>query len=302
MEGEHPRNEDDTRRPASTIPLVSVEASTDPFVEMLLRFYEEAAPLYDDWADGVHRKAAARLAQLAAVQPGDLVVDAGCGTGLVANSFAGVLRSGGRVVGVDLSPAMLQVAEAHRPADAPIGFGQGVAEQLVLRPETVDVVVLGLVLSYTEDPLVVLREAHRVLRPGGRVVVSEYRPSLLTEVDEIFYAELRDLAEVVFRVPERGLGHHTFGEPAVLKRILEETGFGAVRTSSMVVGNHTADAHAFVELMGYATPWTHALLRLMGPGARERLEHRLTGTLRFSHEPEGFRYHLPYSFAIGRRL
>lgn len=277
------------------------EASSDPFVEMLLRFYEEAAPFYDGWADGVHRKAAARLTQLAAVQPGDLVVDAGCGTGLVANALGGVLRSGGRVVGVDLSPAMLDIAEAHRPHDAPVGFGHGVVEELVLRHETVDVVILGLVLSYTEDPEVVLREARRVLRPGGRVVVSEYRPSLLTEVDEIFYAELRDLADVVFRVPERGLGHRTFGEPAVLQRVLEATGFGDVRTSSMVVGNHTADAHSFIELMRQATPWTDSLLRLMGPGARERLEHRLAGTVKFSHDPEGFRYHLPYSFAVGRR-
>lgn len=286
--------------PHPTIPPVSV-ASTDPFTEMVLRFYQEAAPLYDDWADGVHRKAAARLAQLAAVQPGEFVVDAGCGTGLLANSLAGVLRTGGRVVGIDLSPAMLEVAEAHRPADAPVAFGHGVVEQLVPRSKTVDVVVLGLVLSYTKDPEVVLREARRVLRPGGRVVISEYRPSLVTEVDEIFYAELRDLADVVFRVPERGLGHHPFGEPAVLERILEGNGFGDVRTSSMLVGNHTADASSFVELMRYATPWTHALLRVMGPAARERLEQRLTGTLRFSREPEAFRYHLPYSFAVGQR-
>lgn len=281
---------------------MSVEASADPFVEMLLRFCEEAAPLYDDWADGVHRKAAARLTQLADVQPGEMVVDAGCGTGLVANSLAGVLRSGGRVVAIDLSPAMLAVAEANRPPDAPIFFGRGVVEDLVLRTETVDVVVLGLVLSYTADPEAVLLEARRVLRPGGRLVVSEYRPSLLTEVDAIFHAELRDLADVVFRVPERGLAERVVGEQSVLLGLLGSCGFGDVHTSAMVVGNHTTDAHAYVELMRYDTPWTHALLALMGPGARERLERRLTGAVRFSHEPESFRYHLPFTFATAKRI
>ena len=56
---------------------MSVEATADPFVEMMLRFYEQTALLYDDWADGVHRKAAARLTQLADIQPGEMVVDAG---------------------------------------------------------------------------------------------------------------------------------------------------------------------------------------------------------------------------------
>lgn len=280
---------------------MSVEAPPDPFVELLLRFYHEAAPFYDDWADGVHRKAAARVVQLAAVQPGELVVDAGCGTGLVANALAAGLRSGGGVVGADLSPAMLAVAQANCPAGAPVTFGPGVVENLMLRNETVDVVVLGLVLSYTVNPLAVLLEARRVLRPGGRLVVSEYQPSLRTEVDEIFQAELRDLAEVVLRVPDPRATPRLLGEPRALRGLLSEAGYGDIRTSSMVVGNHTEDAHAFVEVMRYESPRTHALLQVMGPGARERLERRLSAAVRFSHDNDGFRYHRPISFATARR-
>lgn len=281
-------------------PRMQVEAAADPFTELMLNYYQAAAPRYDDWAGGVHLKAAARLAQLAAIQTNDVVVDAGCGTGLVARILAAERRRVGRVVGVDMSLAMLEVAETNRPRDAPVTFGRGLAEHLVLRDKTVDVVILGLVLSLTAHPEEVLLEARRVLRPGGRIVISETQRSLYSDVDRMFYAELSDLFQL-FPIPARPESHARLGEPQVLRELLEQTGFTDIRTSSMVVGNHVADAHAFIELMRDEGPWTHSMVRLLGPGARERLEHRLTGTVRFSEEGGPFHYHRPYGFGAARR-
>jgi ubiquinone/menaquinone biosynthesis C-methylase UbiE len=280
---------------------MQVEAAADPFTELMLDYYRAAAPRYDDWAGGVHLKAAARLAQLAAIQPNDVVVDAGCGTGLVARVLAAERRRVGRILGVDMSLAMLEVAETNRPRDAPVTFGRGLAEHLVLRDKTVDVVILGLVLSLTARPDEVLLEARRVLRPGGRVVISETQRSLYSEVDQIFFAELNDLFQL-FPIPARPESHSRLGEPQMMRRLLEQTGFKDIRTSSMVVGNHVTDAHAFIELMRDEGPWTHSMVRLLGPGARARLEHRLTGTVRFSEEGGPFLYHRPYSFAVAQRI
>jgi ubiquinone/menaquinone biosynthesis C-methylase UbiE len=280
---------------------VSVQAPVDPFTEVMLEFYEETASLYDDWAGGVNRKAAARLAALADVQPEEVVIDAGCGTGLVTRML-GVDRSkGGRALGVDISPAMLDVAEANRPRGKAITFTQGTVEDLVLPDKSVDVVIMGLVLAYTADPEAVLQEARRVLRPGGRVTISGQQRSLMTAVDEVFFAELLDVAST-FGLPRRRDEHAMLGEPWMLKGLLEEAGFSDVRTSNMLVGNHTEDAHSFVDLMRYEGPWPHAVIRLMGPGARARLEKRLTGTVRFSKEGGEFIYHRPFSFATGRKV
>ncbi|MBV8527331.1 MAG: methyltransferase domain-containing protein, partial [Candidatus Dormibacteraeota bacterium] len=161
---------------------MGVETAADPFTSLLLAFYEQAAPRYDDWAGGVHRKAAARLAQLAAVQPGELVVDAGTGTGLFVRAITSAGHRAARVLGVDISQPMLDIAEANCTDDPTVTFGRGVVEDLVLRENQVSVVALGLVLSDVADPEAVLLEARRVLRPGGRVVVSEFRRSLQTEV------------------------------------------------------------------------------------------------------------------------
>ncbi|MBV8196177.1 MAG: methyltransferase domain-containing protein [Candidatus Dormibacteraeota bacterium] len=280
---------------------MSVQVAADPFTEVLLNFYEETASLYDGWAGGVNRKAAIRLTDLAAVQSHEVVVDAGCGTGLVSRILPVDRTMGGRALGVDISPAMLDVAEANRPHGAAVTFTQGTVEDLVLPDKSVDVVILGLVLAYTADPEAGLQEAHRVLKPGGRIAVSGQQRSLMTEVDEVFFAELLDIGST-FSVPRRREEHAMLGEPWMLQGLLEEAGFTDVRTSNLLVGNHTRDARSFIELMQLEGPWPHAVIRLMGPGARSRLEKRLTGSVRFSREDGRFIYHRPFSFAVGHRV
>ena len=274
--------------------------AVDLYTEVLLDFCAKTAATYDEWAGGVNRKAAEHLAALAAVEPDEAVIDAGCGTGLVSRALTLDRGAGGRALAVDLSQTMLDVAAAKRPPGAPITYTLGAVEDLIVPDGSVDVVLLGQVLAYTADPEAVLLEARRVLRPGGRVAVSGLQRSLMTAIDSAFIAELVDLG-ATFRIPRRGDEHALLGEPDVLRGLLEEAGFTMARTSSMVVGDHTADAHSFIELMRDEGPWPHAMVALLRPRERERLERRLTGTARFARE-EGFAYHRPFSFAVAWRV
>jgi SAM-dependent methyltransferase len=160
-------------------------------------------------------------------------------------------------------------------------------------------VTLGNVLAQTADPEAVIQEAWRVLRPGGRVVVSAEQRSLMTAADEVFFAELAELA-AAFRIPRRRENHAVIGEPSVLRGLLEEAGFSSVRTTQLVIGNHTDDARSFIELMRLTGPWPHAVISVLGPAARERFERRLTGAVKFSREGS-FLYHRAFSFATATR-
>jgi len=109
----------------------------------------------------------------ARLAPGQRVWDVGTGTGAVALRAA-ALVPGGEVVGVDISPKMLRVAERRAAAAglANVRFVEGRAEELPADDASVDRILASLSLMYVLDRRRAAREFARVLRPGGRVVAA----------------------------------------------------------------------------------------------------------------------------------
>jgi len=107
--------------------------------------------------------------------PGEAVLDLGSGAGLDALIAARLMGPSGRVVGVDLSEAMVAKAQASAAtADAAnVEFRQGYAEAIPADAGTFDAVIVNGLLNLVPDKAAVVREIVRVLRPGGRAVVAE---------------------------------------------------------------------------------------------------------------------------------
>ena len=132
--------------------------------------YDTANSLFSLDRDRAWRRRAARLTRL---KPGQTALDLCTGTGKLAHELVPLVRPGGRVIGIDFSPGMLELARAREPD---VEFRQGDVSRLTEANASVDAVTIGFGLRNLVNRDAALREMRRVLRPGGRLVVLEFAP------------------------------------------------------------------------------------------------------------------------------
>ena len=271
--------------------------TSDEMIDHLVDFFDRIAPSYDSWAGGQHERVAARLVDVAAPQKGEQVLDVGTGTGLVAHLVAPRV-SPGSVIGIDLSDNMLALARSKKSKN--VQFLGMAAERLVFKPETFDLVTMGEALAYLSDPTDALAEAHRVLRTGGRLAVSNQRRSLSTRAQDLFFQGLAPLARRHYlSLPRYSSDRARFGEPNVLPGLLSGAGFEVTRITEMVTGGRTRDAKEWTDLMAGAGPLPYTLIRALGPRYRDELEAEVESAMESLGDPDdAFRYHHSYLIAV----
>lgn len=135
--------------------------------------YDSRTEQFDHFTERLTSPLAARMVGLAEIKPSDTVLDVGTGTGVVALQLTKMLGTEGRIHAIDLSEEMLATArgKAKRQGHL-IEFSQMDAEELKFDGAKFDVVMSLFALLHFPDPSKALNEIHRVLRPGGRLVLA----------------------------------------------------------------------------------------------------------------------------------
>lgn len=208
--------------------------------------WDKAGPYYDELWRRQLAPAQRRMLELAALRPGERVVDVACGTGLVTFPAAEAVAPDGRIVGLDISQKMIDLAgEKRSMTDAAdrVTFGRAEAESLGQPDGSFDVALCGLGLMYVAEPVVAAREMLRVLRPGGRVAVAVWgrrERCGWAEIFEIVDARVRSAVCPLFF--QQGTGD-------ALARTLERAGFASVESERLTSELHYPSA---IEAVGAA--------------------------------------------------
>jgi ubiquinone/menaquinone biosynthesis C-methylase UbiE len=161
---------------------------------------------------GGERRLRERILRLARLQPGEAVLDIGCGTGTLAILAKRQVGAGGAVTGVDASPEMIARARAKaRRAGVDVTLAEGAAQALPLPDSTVDVVLSTLMLHHVPRKArsQVVREIKRVLRPGGRILAVDFAKPPATKrsfIDRLHRHGFTKLDEIIAELEAAGLG------------------------------------------------------------------------------------------------
>jgi ubiquinone/menaquinone biosynthesis C-methylase UbiE len=213
-----------------------------------------AAELYQSFfVPSIAAPVTGELLRTAALQPGERVLDVACGTGVVTRAAAEQVGPTGSVTGIDVASEMIAVARTVPAGGAPITWGEADATSLPLPDELYDVGLCQMGLMFMEDPAAALGELHRVLTPGGRVVVST-PGRIQPRFEEMEQAIADHLDPGLSAFVSAVFSMH---DPSALADLLQAAGFGNVQSRQYTATFDLPDPAEFL--------WSYINLTPMGP-------------------------------------
>jgi SAM-dependent methyltransferase len=266
----------------------------------LTGFLHTLADHDDQWEGGLHREVATRLVDLTGAEAGEACLDIGGSAGIVTTALSRAVGPDGWVVTTDISEPSIELARSRPTGHTHLMKMAG--DDVIFRDHTFDVVVLSRSITHEPDPDVVIAEATRALKLGGRLALFCRRRGLATPAEQAFLDELGVFVKHhPLNLPHQFLGYPGLADRAEVESALTAAGLARVTFGDVVTGGRADDAAAWNREMMRC--WPAAAILLRGLGATKRLQfegqiERIMATL----GDEAFRYHHPYLLATGIKV
>lgn len=260
------------------------------------RNWDEAAPHYQTISSTYFQPITERFAGFCALEPGQRALDLACGPGTLTTHAAKLVAPGGSVVGVDLAPSMIRLAEQRTRGLAGVTLRVMNAEALDLPDGSFDAALCQLGLMLFARPERALAEIARVLRPrGAAACLVQGRPERMLWTALINRALLAHAPELK---TEGAPSLYAYGPEGALESALEAAGL-SVRESKRLEGSFAFDsAEEYWQLMTAGAGRTGAALRSLPSQTREAVRSQVFGELSKLRFKDGIA--IPYEFVMAR--
>lgn len=211
--------------------------------------------------------AANGLVKIAALRPGERVLDVACGTGIVARLASEAVGNSGTVSGLDINPGMLAVARSATPAGMEIEWHEASADSMPFPESSFDAVLCQMGLQFMPDKHAALNEMRRVLAPGGRLILNMPGPT-----PELFLI-MGEAFEHHVGTEAAGFVKQVFSlyDTEEIQSLLHDAGFSNILVQANTKSLPVPPPEEFLWQYVYSTPLAGAVAQLNDEG-REALE------------------------------
>lgn len=196
--------------------------------------WDTVATAWEQWQSVFERGAGVISAELVKdLKPADSVLDFATGLGEPALTAAHVVGESGHILGIDVSPQMIQRAQTKAAALTNVTFEVAAVDRAALSPDSLDAVVSRWGLSFVNDPGHTLRRLTAALRPAGRLAVATWCEPATVPMISLAFQEISRVLEL--SPPPPMPGPFALADPAQLTEIAQQAGLEDIRTTVVSV-------------------------------------------------------------------
>jgi len=250
---------------------------------------------YHEHLSSVTTQSTGALLDAAGVRKGSRVLDVATGAGYLAGAAA---QRGADATGIDFSAAQVHMARQTYPG---VRFEQADAEALPFEPETFDAVVNSFGMCHLPNPDTALREAHRVLKPGGRMAFAVWDLPERTVGFGAVYAAVRSHGSMDVGLPV-GPNFFYFSDPEQSIKALRDAGFASPSCHQVPQIWRLSDPDQLFEVVTEGSVRAAATIRSQSPSAREAIRAALRETVMTYKRANHFEVPMPAVVATAVKL